>query len=146
MFCLLLASCQSSPGVVHDPYTGNTVVYSKRYEIRGGLFSNASARAIYSQRKGYGVSTDFMATGGSWMFFQNAWSAGKQYPYQMVDQKVLGCGSGCTLLETGFVSLDKHDFEEAAQRGFDFKLIGRGGAVAGNLPAEAFQQVLTQIR
>lgn len=139
-----VASCQSGSGTISDKHTGNTIVYSARQEIRGGLLSSLNARAVYSKRMGYGIQTDYMATGLGWVFFQEAWSFGRQYQYDVGDQKVLGCGGGCTILETGAIRLSEQDFKNASENGFEFKLIGKNGSVEGKLSAAAFKQVLDQ--
>lgn len=140
----LLSACQTGPGVVHDKHTGKTVVHSKRYAVAGGLLHNANAIATWSNVNGYGVGVEYLATGGSWMFFREAWSYGKQYTYVVESEDVMGCGAGCSIYESGIIRISEADFQQALVTGFEFKLVGRGGAFEAKVPAEAFKQVLSQ--
>jgi len=78
------------------------------------------------------------------MSFREAWSYGKQYTYVVGSEKVMGCSAGCSLYESGVIRLSEVDFQNAVTQGFEFKLIGKGGAFEGKVPAEAFQQVQSQ--
>lgn len=146
VFSLLVTGCQTQPGVIHDPHMGNTIAYSQRYSVHGGLLTNAYAQAVYSTRKGYGLALSWMSTGMGWAFFREAWSQGRQYPYDVGQEKVLGCGGGCTLLETGAIRMTEAQFKTAAKQGFTYKLVGRNGSYVGTVKPEAFQQVLDQMR
>ncbi|WP_312356798.1 hypothetical protein [Agrobacterium sp.] len=140
LLATMMASCQSA-GVQHDQYTGKTIVHSERYSVNSGLLSNAHATAVWTNTAGYQVVFDYLGTGGSWMFFRQAWAGGKQFPYTVTSEKVLSCASGCTMAESGYFRLSEADFRQALTRGLAFKVMGSGGAVTGKLPPEAFKKV-----
>lgn len=139
-----LASCQAGPGKVADVHTGQTISYSSRVSISAGLLSNLHGRAYYSMSKGYGVAIDYLATGTGWAHFSAVYSYGKQMPYVRGPSNVLGCGGGCSITETGEIRFTEAEFKDAAQRGFDFALIGQNGRIDSKIPASAFQEVLKQ--
>lgn len=139
----LLASCQA--GTVYDKHTGNTIVFSERVQINGGLLHSLNARAVHSQRKGYGIAIEYMNTGLGWAFLEQAWSFGRQLEYDVGNRTVLGCGGGCSIEETGAIRLNEQDFRQAAVHGFEFKLIGRADSIEAKMPASAFRQVLGQM-
>lgn len=141
---LTLAGCQTTAGTIHDAHTGVTVAHSKRHEVSSGLLSSIHAMAAHNSNKGYVVAVEHMATGGGWLFMQEAWSFGKRLPFEVRQQDVLGCGAGCTLLETGQIRLTEEEFLAAATSGFAFKIVGRNGAIEGTVPSAAFQEVLAQ--
>lgn len=141
---LAMAGCQSGPGKLDDKHTGNQGAYSAQFQVHSGLLSSLSARAVYSTQKGYGVTVGYLNTGLGWMFIREAWSFGKRLPYTPDAENVVGCGGGCTISETGRIGLTEAEFRQAAVNGFEFKLVGRNGAIVGKLPATAFKQVLSQ--
>lgn len=136
---------QAAADILRDKHTGKVTVYSKRYSVDSSLLHNAHATAGYSNKNGYSVVVEYLATGGEWMFFQEAWSFGTQFRYVRGDQKEMGCGGGCTLYENGAIRMSEKQFRKAAKQGFEFKILGKGGAVEGKLPAKAFDQVLSQL-
>lgn len=139
---LLLSACVNEPGVVSDVHTGKNVTHSKRYEIGKGLLHNTHARAGYSNKNGYSVVIEHLATGGDWMHFAEAWSFGKKFTFVAAEGELLGCSSGCTFYEGGAIRMAEEDFRAYAKSGFSFALIGTGGRVEGVVPAAAFQEVL----
>jgi hypothetical protein len=131
--------------IQHDQHTGATLVASQRVSVKGGLFSNLNAYGIWSSRQGYGISVEYIGTGGGWHFFEEAWSFGKQFKFTRANGNVMGCGAGCTLQEGGFIHMTETQFKRAASEGFGFKLLGNGGSVEGTVPASTFAQVLSAL-
>lgn len=140
--CLILTSCQTAPSLTYDKHTGDTIAKSQNMEAAGGLLNNLNVQALHSKKVGYGLNTYYTSTGLGWLFIEEAWSFGKPYKYIMYNRDTLGCNSGCTISETGFIPLTKTQFESASKNGFEFKLIGKNGSIEGKAPATAFQQVL----
>ena len=141
---LALAGCQTTAGTIHDVHTGVAISHSKRYQVQSGLLSSIYATAGHHSSKGYVVAVEYMATGGGWLFMEEAWSYGKRLPFEVKRQDVLACGAGCTLEETGQIRLTEDEFQTAASSGFAFKIVGRNGAIDGVVPASAFHEVLVQ--
>lgn len=142
---LLIAGCQSTPGVTHDPYTGTTLYHSARMQAANSLFASVWVQAVYSPGAGYGLQTNYFNTGLGWAFLESAHAGGRSYPYLVTDRRVGSCGAGsCTIFEDGLIGLEKHEVEGLARTGFDFKLVGKRGSIVGKVPAEIFQQVLSQ--
>jgi hypothetical protein len=112
LLAAVLSSCQSA-GVQRDQYTGKTIIHSERYSVSDGLLSNAHATVAWTNTAGYQVVFEYLATGGSWMFFRQAWADGRQFPYTVTGEKVLGCGAGCSMVETGYFRLSDADFQQA---------------------------------
>lgn len=142
----LIAACQSVPGSVHDKHTGETVTHSSRTQIEGGLLTSLHAQALYSDSEGYLLSVDYSATGVGWAFFKEAWSLGKKFQYHQLDRSVLGCGAGCTIQESGMIELSEADFMNAANKGFEFKLIGQKRSIEAKAPATLFQEVISEMK
>lgn len=145
IFTIAITNAITNPAVADvskDKHTGNVIVSSKREEIVGGLLSTMHATAVFSTRKGYGIGVEYLATGGSWVHFSEVWSNGKQFRFDAAAGQVLGCSSGCSLQEGGAIRLTQTEFNRAAMQGFEFKIIGSGGALVGKVPADLFRQVL----
>lgn len=139
-----LASCQSGPQVQYDKHTNNTVTNSAVHSLKNGLLYNLNGAAGHSTARGYQVGIIYSSTGLGWMFFREAWSFGTQFDYRVVREELAGCGGGsCTIMETGTIQMSEAQFRQAAKDGFEFKLVGKNGAIEGKLPAAAFQEVLT---
>lgn len=138
---LLLTACIET-GVKTDIHTGTTVVHSKQYSVQSNLLQDTTAMAGYSNKNGYSVVVQFVATGQSWKNFSEAWSYGKQFTFVPAAGKSAGCAAGCTLVEGGAIRMTEDQFRSYSKTGFTFKLVGSGGDVVGSLPAAAFQEVL----
>jgi hypothetical protein len=139
-----LAACQSTPQVQHDKHTNNTVTNSAVRPLKSGLLYNLNGAAGHSTARGYQVGIIYTSTGLGWMFFREAWSFGTQFDYRVVREELAGCGGGsCTMVEAGTIHVSEAQFRQAAKTGFEFKLIGRNGAIEATMPAAAFQEVLT---
>lgn len=145
MFVAIVMAVPAFADVTTDKHTGNVIVSSKRKAIKGGLLSTMHATAVFSTRKGYGVGVEYLATGGSWVHFSEVWSNGKQYRYDAALGQVLGCAGGCSLREGGAIRMTQAEFTRAAKQGFEFKIVGSGGAIVAKVPAALFRQVLSDL-
>lgn len=146
---LLVAGCSNEPGQINDVHTGVTGYHSKMYEVKPGLLASLSVGAVIGVKGGetrYGLVTRHLSTGLGWSFFDEAWSFGTQLPYEVVGREVLGCGGGCSLLESGSIKLTEAQFRQAAVSGLEFKLAGKNRSVVAKAPPEAFREALAQAR
>ncbi|MEF2553055.1 hypothetical protein VQ042_17075 [Aurantimonas sp. A2-1-M11] len=143
---LVLSGCQTGkPGVSNDTYTGVTTYYSGIVDANSGLLMNLKSQAIYSDKLGYGVKTNYFSSASGWMFLESAYAGGRQYNYDVTDRQTAMCsGTGCVTIEKGFIHMTESEFAKAAETGFDFKLIGSRGSVTGRIEPAVFQQVTSQ--
>ena len=142
---LVLVGCQTQPGKVNDIHTGLSAKHSGRYSVHNGLFDSMNVTAIVGTRGGetrYALGTSYLSTGLGWAFFQSAWSYGKQLNFKVTNEKLLGCASGCSMIEEGTVQLSKSAFEAAAKNGLEFKLVGKNREMVVKVPAKVFREAL----
>ena len=134
-----LAGCTA--GVTTDVHTSTQTAYSKDYPAKVGLIQSLNAQAIHSNKAGYAVKTRY--TGFGWMFIEEAWSFGSRFPFESTGRGTLTCSQiGCSNFENGVFLLTEDQFQIAAEKGLEFKLVGRNGSIVGKLPAEAFAEVM----
>ena len=140
----MLAGCQTGPSVVEDKHTGQKIAVSSSANAYTGMMDWLKVRAFHSNKNGYGVETMYSNYG--WIFPQEVWSYGRKFPYASTNSQTTMCGGagGCITLESGVVAFTKEEFEKASQSGFEFKLVGKNGAVEGKIPAKLFLEVLAK--
>lgn len=133
----ILTGCQAAgPSKIHDKHTGLTVTKARNNIAADSLFYRLNATPFHSSSIGYGIETGF--SGPDWQFFREAWSHGKRLPFDVTNQQVIAGH----ILEFGSIRLTKSEFMKAAEKGMDFKLVGKNGSLEGKIPASAFREVL----
>lgn len=138
----LTACVETTPQVVYDKHTNQTVVFSRTVDAYSGLLSFVKARTFYNKEMGYGVET--LISNYGWIHPQEVWSFGKKFPYKNTTTDVGMCGGagGCITTEKGLFILSEADFKQAARTGIEFKIIGTKGSFVGKIAAEQFSEVL----
>ncbi|WP_139201574.1 hypothetical protein [Gemmobacter aquatilis] len=141
----LTACVETTPQVVYDEHTNQTVVFSRTVDAYSGLLNFVKARAFYNRDVGYGVET--LISNYGWIHPQEVWSFGKKFPYKNTTTDVGMCGGagGCITTEKGLFVLTEAQFKQAAQTGIEFKIIGAKGSFVGKISPDQFAEVLALI-
>jgi hypothetical protein len=119
--------------------------FSKSYSLQTGALSSLSAQAFFMQGSGFGVIASHCAFGG-YLFVERAVSAGRPLPVRRKGGGLFNIRPkmGCERPEMSEITLTSEQFSSAAQQGLRFRLIGSRGAIEGDVPATAFQEVFAK--
>jgi hypothetical protein len=135
-----LTSCVASrpPHIESDVHTGSSMAYGSYHNIRAST-GELVIRAFISSNSDYGFSTVYGSDDK--IGINEAWSFGKKFRYIKGGSVKRGC-RGCLAKEVGAVILSESEFHSAAVNGFEFELSGKAGDVTGQIPPQAFSEVL----
>jgi hypothetical protein len=119
--------------------------FSKSYGLQTRALSSLSAQAFFLQESGFGVLASHCTFGG-YIFVERAVSAGRPLPVRRKSGGLFNIRPkmGCERPEMSEIALTSEQFSSAAQQGFRFRLIGSRGAIEGDVPAAAFQEVFAK--